>query len=144
MIKIIPIGSLIIFLILTYAFRNYLNLNFPKIIAVFIIIFSLIIITLGLLTLILNKTTIIPGDKPNRLVKNGIFRFVRNPIYLGDTFLIIGFSLYFKTFIGLIFALLFFLIIHKIVIPVEEHVLETAFKDEYKEYKQKVKRWGIF
>ncbi len=144
MIKIIPISSLIISLALTYALRDYLNFNFPRIIAISIIIFSLLIIALGLLTLILNGTTIIPGCKPNRLVKSGIFRFVRNPVYLGDLLLIVGFSLYLKTFMGFIFAPLFFLIIHKLVIPIEERILEATFGNEYKEYKQRVKRWGIF
>ncbi|MCS7245512.1 MAG: isoprenylcysteine carboxylmethyltransferase family protein [candidate division WOR-3 bacterium] len=144
MIKFIPITSLSISILLTYVLKNSLKFNFDKNIGIFFTVLGAILIILGLFTLLINKTTIIPGNKPKKLVKSGIFMFIRNPIYLGDIFLIIGISMYLKTLIGFLFAILFFFIVDKFVIPIEEKVLEISFKDEYIQYKSKVKRWGIF
>jgi len=144
MIKFIPIGFLFISVILIYLSKDLLIIKFPKIIGSLIILISLVFIILGILTLIINRTTIIPGNKPRKLVKDGIFKFVRNPIYLGDLLLIIGLSLFFQTLVGIFIFILFFFILDKIVIPIEERILEETFKNEYIEYKKNVKRWGIF
>lgn len=144
MIKFVPISSLFISILLTFVFRDSLRFNFDRNIGIFFIGLGFILIMLGLLTLLISGTTIIPGDKPKKLVKSGVFRFIRNPVYLGDIFLIIGISMYLKTLIGFIFAILFFFVVDKFVIPIEERILEINFKDEYIEYKNKVKRWGIF
>jgi len=144
MIKFIPISFLILSIFLTYIGRKFLIIEVSSFLSILIIIFALIIIFLGLSTLILNRTTIIPGDKPKKLVKEGIFRFIRNPIYFGDLLLVIGFSLLFKTLIGFFISILFFFILDRIVIPIEEKILEETFKEEYINYKKNVKRWGIF
>ncbi|MEO0223734.1 MAG: isoprenylcysteine carboxylmethyltransferase family protein [candidate division WOR-3 bacterium] len=144
MIKFIPISFLFISIILVYLSKNLLTIKFPKIVGLLIIGISLFLIVLGILTLIVNRTTIIPGNKPKKLVKEGIFKFIRNPIYLGDLLLVIGFSLFLQTLTGIFISILFFLILDKIVIPTEERILEETFKDEYLEYKRNVKRWGIF
>jgi protein-S-isoprenylcysteine O-methyltransferase Ste14 len=144
MIKFIPISFLILSIFLTYIGRKFLIIEVSSFLSILIITFALIIIFLGLSTLILNRTTIIPGDKPKKLVKEGIFRFIRNPIYFGDLLLVIGFSLLFKTLIGFFISILFFFILDRIVIPIEEKILEEIFKEEYINYKKNVKRWGIF
>jgi len=144
MIKIIPLSLLIISILLTYILRNFLTFQFPKFIGLFLIIVSILIIFSGLFTLILNGTTIIPGNKPTKLVKTGIFKFLRNPIYFGDIILIFGISIYFQTLIGFLFGILFFIIVNSFVVPVEEKILEEHFQNEYLEYKNRVKRWGIF
>lgn len=144
MIKFIPISFLILSIFLTYIGRKFLIIEVSSFLGILIIIFALIIIFLGLSTLILNRTTIIPGDKPKKLVKEGIFRFIRNPIYFGDLLLVIGFSLLFKTLIGIFISILFFFILDRIVIPIEDKILEEIFKEEYINYKKNVKRWGIF
>ena len=144
MIKFIPISFLILSIFLTYIGRKFLITEVSSFLSILIITFALIIIFLGLSTLILNRTTIIPGDKPKKLVKEGIFRFIRNPIYLGDLLLVIGFSLLFKTLIGFFISILFFFILDRIVIPIEEEILKETFKEEYINYKKNVKRWGIF
>ncbi|MEO0159725.1 MAG: isoprenylcysteine carboxylmethyltransferase family protein [candidate division WOR-3 bacterium] len=144
MIRVIPISLLTISIIFTYIFKNFLTLKIPKFFGLLIIFPSLLLIFLGLFTLLLNKTTIIPGEKPKKLVNFGIFGICRNPIYLGDLLLIVGFSIYFQTLIGIIFAILFFLVMDKFVIPKEEEILEKTFGESYVEYKKCVKRWGIF
>jgi protein-S-isoprenylcysteine O-methyltransferase Ste14 len=144
MIKFIPISFLILSIFLTYIGRKFLIIEVSSFLGILIITFALTIIFLGLSTLILNRTTIIPGDKPKKLVKEGIFRFIRNPIYFGDLLLVIGFSLLFKTLIGFFISIFFFFIFDRIVIPIEEKILEETFKEEYINYKKNVKRWGIF
>jgi len=93
------------------------------------------------LTFMKNKTTIMPYKTPSSLVTTGLFRLSRNPIYLGMASALLGAAVSLGTLSPFIFPLLFMAIIDRLVIPLEEHVLEKKFGREYREYKGKVRRW---
>lgn len=78
---------------------------------------------------------------PRQLVKDGLFRFSRNPIYLGFTTSLVGIWLLIGNFIGLTGVIVFFLISNFWYIPYEEKAMEKEFGDEYRLYKSKVRRW---
>jgi protein-S-isoprenylcysteine O-methyltransferase Ste14 len=82
-----------------------------------------------------------PGDPPARLVTAGIFRYTRNPIYLGATFLLFGVACYRQSPSFLLATLGFTLGIDVYVRQVEELRLARRFGEEYVEYKQMVPRW---
>ncbi len=87
------------------------------------------------------KTTIMPNRGSDHLVTNGPFSFTRNPIYLGNTMLMIG--------IGLIAGIVWFLLLApvaayattKLAIEREERHLEARFGKKYRDYRKKVRRW---
>ena len=86
-------------------------------------------------------TTVMPTREPDKLVSEGIYRVTRNPMYLGMLLMLIGFPFVMESVTGLIFSLLFFLIMDRSVIPREERVVEGVFGEEYRWYKSKTRRW---
>jgi len=75
----------------------------------------------------------------HRLVKDGLYKHVRHPIYLGETVRSLGFVLLFSSIIGLILiaAATIFLLFR---IQKEEKMLTNRFGAEYQEYKRKTKK----
>ena len=89
------------------------------------------------------KTTINPMKAKNAssLVTGGVYRFTRNPMYLGMVLVLIGWAVFLASPITLIFVPLFVLYINRFQITPEERVLTSIFGDEYADYKNKVRRW---
>lgn len=87
------------------------------------------------------RTTLDPHGSVKALVKNGIYRFTRNPIYLGFAFMVIGFPLAYGSLWGAVAAPFFMTTLARLVIEKEEAYLEKKFKDEYTGYKSRVRRW---
>lgn len=79
--------------------------------------------------------------RPRKLVKSGLFRISRNPIYLGFTISLIGIWLLIGNLVSLIGIVIFFLISNIWYIPYEEKNMEKEFGNDYKVYKSKVRRW---
>jgi protein-S-isoprenylcysteine O-methyltransferase Ste14 len=78
---------------------------------------------------------------PREFVATGPFRFVRNPMSLGGVFLLTGIALWHRSAFGLGFAAAWFLIVHLMVVYVEEPGLEKRFGDSCREYRRNVRRW---
>lgn len=75
------------------------------------------------------------------LIREGIFAKSRNPMYLGMFLLLLGLGFCFGNLFSLITPLLFILLMHFIFVLKEEKMMEQEFRQEYQEYKVKVKRW---
>ncbi len=87
------------------------------------------------------KGTVAPWDPPKTLVVVGLYKFVRNPIYLGDLFLVLGWSIYFTSPLLLLYAIFLSLFFHGGVIFREEPWLESQFQEQWQIYKKNVRRW---
>lgn len=74
-------------------------------------------------------------------VSTGIYRYTRNPIYLGFVFMLAGLSLSMGTYWGVILVWPLVVCMNALVIKPEEIHLEKRFKDQYIDYKSKVRRW---
>ena len=80
--------------------------------------------------------------KPNKvLVTSGVYRFTRNPIYLGFVFILIGLPLTMGNYWGIILVLPLVTFMKNMVIQHEEAYLEKEFKDQFAEYCSRVRRW---
>ena len=88
-----------------------------------------------------HHTTVNPYASATTLCTGGPFRFSRNPIYLGDWFLLIGISLLMNTLWPLAFAPLIWVMLRFGVIRYEEAHLEAKFGNAYRDYKARVRRW---
>lgn len=75
------------------------------------------------------------------IVKGGIYRFTRNPMYLSMTILLIALSLLLGNLWILLLVPVFMAVIQKGVIEREEAYLEKKFGSEYTDYKKNVRRW---
>ncbi len=87
------------------------------------------------------RTTILPHGSVSSIVTSGVYRFTRNPIYLGFALMLIGFPLNSGTYWGLILAPVFIVTFNSLVIEREEAYLERKFGDVYTSYKSRVRRW---
>jgi protein-S-isoprenylcysteine O-methyltransferase Ste14 len=88
-----------------------------------------------------HRTTVNPYLGASALCTSGPFRFSRNPIYLGDWFILLGVSLLLNTLWPLAFAPLIWIMLRFGVIRHEEAHLEAKFGDAYRDYKTRVRRW---
>ena len=70
-----------------------------------------------------------------------MYRYPRNPMYLGILLLIIAATIWFGTWVGTIIALFFILVKNILHIIPEEEALLQIFGEEYLEYRKKEKRW---
>ncbi len=87
------------------------------------------------------KGTPAPFDAPRRLVVRGLYRVVRNPMYMGAGLALIGAALFYGSAALFVFTGLFFLATHLFVILYEEPTLQREFGDEYAAYTRRVRRW---
>ncbi len=82
-----------------------------------------------------------PIDPPKVLVARGLYRHVRNPMYISVGLVVIGESLLFKSTVLLRYVLLFWALAHLFVILYEEPTLRSKFGESYEEYCKNVPRW---
>jgi len=76
-----------------------------------------------------------------KLVTEGPFSFVRHPVYLAHTLLFSGVFLMTEVIATGITTVLDFLLVHLLIIPMEERELLSRFGEEYKRYRDKVPRF---
>jgi len=86
-------------------------------------------------------TTIDTFAAPQTLVRDGLFRHSRNPIYLGLALLLLGIALSFGSVAPLLVWIGFCVLLDRYYIPLEERYLRECFGAEYEGYRQRVRRW---
>ena len=82
-----------------------------------------------------------PIDPPRRLVVEGLYRYVRNPMYVGVLLILLGEVVLFGSLPLLVYAALFFLFFHGFTVLYEEPVLRRKFGEPYERYCESVHRW---
>lgn len=90
---------------------------------------------------VVGKGTPAPFDPPKELVVRSLYRFVRNPMYIGDLLVLLGESLVFESAILLIYALVILCVCHLFVVMHEEPTLKRKFGESYERYCKAVPRW---
>lgn len=86
-------------------------------------------------------TNVKPWQPANALVTSSLYRKTRNPMYLGMTLLYFGLAVLLHSVVALLFLPIVLAIIQTQVIAREERYLEAKFGDDYRAYKQRVRRW---
>lgn len=112
-------------------------------------LFGLIVICAGALVLlwcirdfyVSGKGTLGPWDPPKRLVVVGLYRWVRNPMYVGVLFLVVGWALCLASLFLAGYSALLAVGFHARVIMHEEPRLDAQFGQEWRNYRLKVPRW---
>lgn len=87
------------------------------------------------------RGTLSPLDPTKRLVVTGLYKFSRNPMYVGVTLILIGEAIFFQSVELWIYSLFVFITFNIFAILVEEPRLRKDFGEEYNLYCQKVRRW---
>jgi protein-S-isoprenylcysteine O-methyltransferase Ste14 len=113
-------------------------------------LFSILIILIGLLILIIpvskfikSKTTIDPikFKKVNNLVTSGIYKYSRNPMYLGLLMIVISSSVLYLNIYSITTPFFFYYLMNRFQIKREEVFLTEKFGKEYLLYKARTRRW---
>jgi len=86
-------------------------------------------------------TAIKPFKESSSLITDGLYRFSRNPIYLSMIVMLAGAALFLGTVSPYIVVAVFPGVIARRFIRHEEAMLESRFKEEFLQYKSRVRRW---
>lgn len=87
------------------------------------------------------KGTPAPVDPPKQLVATGLYKYVRNPMYVGVTLVNIGHFVWFGYWGILLYTVLVWTAFHLFVTFYEEPNLHSRFGLAYEEYLNNVPRW---
>jgi protein-S-isoprenylcysteine O-methyltransferase Ste14 len=88
-------------------------------------------------------TTVNPmkPKKVSALVDSGFYRFSRNPIYLADGLILVGWGMWLSNLASLAAIALFVAYLNRFQIGPEERALHAAFGAEFDAYRARVRRW---
>ena len=138
------IGILLIFLSKDYILILYLHPHLQNTLSLLFLIFGFVIIFLATKEFKKSETTVNPmkPETSTRLVTSGVFKYTRNPMYLGLASILLASCFYFSSLLGIIvYVPLFIFYITVFQIIPEEESMKTIFNDEYLDYCSKVRRW---
>jgi protein-S-isoprenylcysteine O-methyltransferase Ste14 len=79
--------------------------------------------------------------KTSALVSSGIYRWSRNPMYLGMALLLLGVAAWGSTLAGYLLVFVFCWFLTRFQIIPEERALLAAFGQEFAQYMARVRRW---
>jgi len=82
-----------------------------------------------------------PIDAPKKLIVRGLYRYTRNPMYLGVLTVVLGWAMLFRSMTLLVYGAMLAACFHGFVVLYEEPHLERLFGEDYREYRRRVGRW---
>ena len=123
-------------------FNQFLSYNNNRI-SLFLLILGLFVFISAVRSFRKQRTTVNPLEprQASSLVVSGIFKYSRNPMYLGMLIVLLSISFKFNLVGGIVISLFFFLFITRFQIFPEEEAMNELFGDEFIEYSKKTRRW---
>jgi len=146
-LRVPPVALTVLFAVLMWLVSAYspLTVALPWRSAMALTFFSVGLATAlaGVVSFRQAKTTVNPliPDATTAMVTSGIYRFSRNPMYLGFFLVLVGWATYLSHLLAFALLPLFVLYINRFQIPPEERALSKKFPQEFTAYKDSVRRW---
>ncbi len=146
MLKIPPPLLVLILVIANYFSSKKIDLiHLPNqdLISILILLIGMLILINPIFKFIKSKTTIDPikFKKVNKLITTGIYKYSRNPMYLGLLMIVTSTSLFYLNIFTITTPFIFYFWINRFQIKREEIFLTEKFGKEYLLYKTKTRRW---
>ena len=140
-----PIVTIICGITIYYS-KSFFNQFFSysnNIISLFLLILGLLVFLSAVKSFRIQKTTVNPLEpkQASSLVTSGVFKFSRNPMYLGMLIILLSLSCKFNLIGGIIISLFFYIFITKFQIIPEEAAMNELFGNEFINYSKKTRRW---
>ncbi|MFD2206156.1 methyltransferase family protein [Kiloniella antarctica] len=87
------------------------------------------------------KTNLKTFDRPDHLVTTGLFKYSRNPMYLGFVIAAFGVAFYLGSLAPFFIVVLFIFVADRWYVAFEERIMADVFGADYEKYKNSVRRW---
>jgi protein-S-isoprenylcysteine O-methyltransferase Ste14 len=102
-----------------------------------------IITGLGIVSFRRARTTVNPlkPDQTSSLVVSGIYRFTRNPMYLGFLLILLGWAIFLSNVMAFLLLPAFILYMNRFQIEPEDKALAALFGQQFVTYTSRVRRW---
>ena len=143
----IPPPIIALFLVISNFFSSkridLIQLPNQTLISILILFIGIFILIIPVYKFVKSKTTIDPikFKKVNNLVTSGIYKYSRNPMYLGLLMVIISTSIFYLTIFSITTPFIFYFWINRFQIKREEIFLTKKFGQKYISYKSKTRKW---
>ncbi|MFH1538963.1 MAG: isoprenylcysteine carboxylmethyltransferase family protein [bacterium] len=89
----------------------------------------------------IGRGTPAPIDPPKELVAAGLYRYVRNPMYVGVLLVLLGEAVYFGSAALFLYSVIVFIMFNLFIVIYEEPTLKGKFGESYERYCRAVPRW---
>lgn len=117
-----------------WTYQHYLG-------AIVLLIGFIVMLTCIISFAVNGRGTLSPIDPTKRLVITGLYKFSRNPMYVGVTMILIGEAIFSQSSYLWIYSLFVFVAFNIFIRLHEEPRLRKDFGEEYDQYCKKVRRW---
>jgi protein-S-isoprenylcysteine O-methyltransferase Ste14 len=106
-------------------------------------LFGVTVAAIGILSFRKARTTINPVriDRASSFVTGGIYRYTRNPMYVGLASVLMSWAIYLAVPWAFLGPVVFMVFITRFQIIPEERVMSSKFGRDYDEYRKRVRRW---
>lgn len=142
-----PLVMLLVGLIMWVVSKIFPAFTFGSIqsivVAVAVALLGLAVSLVGIVAFRRAHTTIDPKHltETSTLISSGIYRYSRNPMYLGVLLMLVGWAFYLGNVLSLLCTLIFIAYITRFQIIPEERLLREKFEKEFLPYQRRVRRW---
>lgn len=143
-LKIPPPILFLLFSVVIFIFPSVTQPNiFYRFLAVSFAVLGMVVSFCSVVAFRQKRTTVDPLDlnKTTELVTHGIYRFTRNPMYMGLVCLLIAWALWLGNVLALVNVWFFVCILTQFQILPEERILMQKFSKRFVDYQQRVPRW---
>lgn len=106
-----------------------------------LILAGLVIMVGGLITFAFARTAVMPTLPARRLMTTGLYRYSRNPMYVGLTIAYAGGILLTNIAWSALILVGVLVAFDRLIVPRKERYLRAEFGDLYEQYCQQVRRW---
>ena len=90
---------------------------------------------------VFGRGTPAPIDAPKKLVVRGLYRYTRNPMYVGVLLVILGWAVLFRAATLVVYSLIVGTCFQLFIVLYEERHLQKEFGGGYDDYRGRVGRW---
>ncbi len=148
-LKVPPLVTLLAAALLAWAAARYtstpldFDLSIKRPVLGVIIAFGVALAAYAVAMFRRQDTTVNPvaPEKAEALVTTGVYRYTRNPMYVGMLIVLSGWVIYLGSAIGSLGILVFVIYMTRFQIQPEERILKEKFGQAYSDYCGKVRRW---
>ncbi len=112
-------------------------------VAIALLVMGLMIAFIGVAQFRKHRTTVNPlqPEKASSLVTDGIFRWTRNPMYLGLLMVVLAWAVWLGNGAAVLIGLSFIPLLNKLQIIPEETALLAKFGQPFQDYLNRTRRW---